>query len=361
MSHPNAISARFRPLRKRLALGAFSLAFSLVLAETACRLLVRGGSADPLAGADRPATFFSVDPEREPLANVADGEAFRIAVIGDSFTVGAAVQAADRYAAQLERMLNARAGLQPVKVRLFAHAGTCTFQQLRFLREALRWRPNLVVLGICLNDTEDPVRSDQIGEWRREMLPPPPGPRLAVVLRHSAFFSAVYRGWAAREARRGFARYYRRIYDPDYSGWGRFRVGIKKFKAACADNGVHLLAVVFPLMNDPFEKGRYRFEFAHEAIRALLASNGVACVDALEAFRGKNPLRMTAIPVLDPHPSEIAHRIIAETVLDGLVARGYLPEEYRLIERGARVILRERWERAGKLMDPLRPRDKVEE
>lgn len=202
------------------------------------------------------------------------------------------------------------------------------------------------------------MKPDQMMDWRRDMLPPPPGPRWAAVLRRSAFLSAVYRGWAMRAARRGFARYYRRIYDPDYCGWGRFRVGIKRFRSTCADNGVPLLAVILPLMNDPFDKGRYRFEFAHEAIRALLEANGVDHMDALAAFRGKNPLRMTAVPVLDPHPSEIAHRIIAETVLDGMVAHGYLPEEYRLVECGAGTILRERWERSRELMDPLRPRNK---
>lgn len=361
MSQPDAISARSRPLCKRIALGMFALALSWVLAEVACRLLARNGPADPLAGADRPTTYFHVDPERQPLVAVSDADALRIAVIGDSFTAGAGVQATDRYAAQLERMLNARAGLQPVKVKLFAHAGTSTLQQLRFLKEALRWRPNLVVLGICLNDTEDPHRSDQTGKWRREILPPPPGPRLAAVLRHSAFLAAIYRGWAVREARRGFARYYRRLYDPAYTGWIRFRVGIKKFKSVCAREEIPFLAVILPLMNDPFEKGRYRFEFAHEAIRALLESNGVACLDALEAFRGKNSLRMTAVPVLDPHPSEIAHRIIAETVLDGLVTRGYLSEEYRLVECGEGNLLHQRWKRNAELMDPLRLREKVEE
>ena len=356
MNSPVAILARHRPLRKRLALGAFSLVFSLTLAEAACRLLARNGPADPLAGMDRPATFFHVDPERQPLAAVADEEAVRIAVVGDSFTVGAGVQTGDRYAAQLERMLNARAGLKPVKVKLFAHAGTSTFQQLQLLKEALRWQPDVLVLGICLNDAEDGAKPDQIAAWRRDMLPPPPGPRLAAFLRHSAFLSAVYRGWGAREARRGFARYYRRIYNPDYSGWNRFRVAIKKFQRACADDRVPFLAVILPLMSDPFEPGRYRFEFAHAAIRGVLESNGVAHLDALAAFRGKNPLRLTAIPVIDPHPNELAHRIIAESVLDRLLALGYLAEDYRLVECGAGDVLRARWSHAGELMDPLRTR-----
>lgn len=354
MCKPNAIQVRSRPLRKRFALGAFSLAFSLALAEFACRLLIRPAPPDPMAGADRPAVFFSVDPERQPLAAVADADAFRIAVIGDSFTAGVGVQITDSYAAQLERMLNARAGLRPVKVKLFAHAGTSTFQQLRYLREALIWRPDVLVLGICLNDAENAAKPNQIEEWRRDMLPPSPGPCPAKLLRRSAFLSAVYRGWGARAAQRGFLRYYRRIYDPGYSGWTYFRVSIKKFQRVCADRHVPFLAVILPLMSDPFDKGRYRFEFAHAAIRGVLDANGVAHLDALNAFRGKNPLRMTAIPVLDPHPNEIAHRIIAETLLDGLLTCGYLPKEYRLADCKAGSGLRAQWEWAGKSMDPLR-------
>lgn len=356
MNNPAAISARTHSLRNRLLLGAFALAVSLVLAETACRLLARTGPADPLAGADRPATFYRVDAAREPLAAVADEEAFRIAIVGDSFTVGAGVQVCDRYGAQLERMLNLRAGLRPVKVKLFAHAGTSTFHQLVLLRDAQRWRPDVLVLGICLNDAEDGDKPSQIAEWRRAMLPPPPGPRLAAFLRRSAFLATVYRGWAVRAARRGFERYYRRLYDPDYSGWNRFRVALKRFKSTCAGQNVPFLAVVLPLMSDPFETGRYRFAFAHAAIRTVLESNGIAYLDAFETFRGKNPLRMTAIPVIDPHPNEIAHRIIAETVLDRLLALGYLPEEYRPGECGAGDILRARWSHAGELMDPLRTR-----
>ena len=92
-----------------------------------------------------------------------------------------------------------------------------------------------------------------------------------------------------------------------------------------------------------------------------MESNGVDYLDELEAFRRMDSRRMTAVPVLDPHPSEIAHRVIAETLLDGLVARGYLPEEYRLVECGAGNILREQWKRSGERMDPLRPQAKGSE
>ena len=52
------------------------------------------------------------------------------------------------------------------------------------------------------------------------------------------------------------------------------------------------------------------------------------------------------------HPSEIAHRLIAESILDHLLSLGYLPNEYRSVETGLRGYFNMRWNRAGQLMDP---------
>jgi lysophospholipase L1-like esterase len=340
------------PFRRKLLLGLVSLAMAVGVAEWFCRALTRGRTPDFLSSCDRPAVFYDVPEERQPLSGVRDEDAFRIAVIGDSFTVGVGVQERDTYAAQLEHMLNTHAGLRPVKVRQFAHAGTSTFQQSLFLTRARRWKPDVVILGICLNDTEDMLQHKKLRRWREEMYPPPPGPALAAVLRHSAFLTLVHRGLGDRAATRGFLRYYQRIYDPDYSGWTMFRVAIKKFKLTCEAEQIRLVPVILPLMSDPFDRGRYRFEFAHEAIGALLREQELPYLDTLERFRGKNPVRMTAVPVIDPHPSEIAHRIIAEAILDHLLAIGCLPEDYRPVERPGGEALRKRWQRISRLMTP---------
>lgn len=340
------------PFRRKLLLGLVSLAMAVGVAEWFCRALTRGRAPDFLASCDRPAVFYAVPEEWKPLSGVRDEDAFRIAVIGDSFTVGVGVQEHDNYAAQLEHMLNTHAGLRPVKVRLFAHAGTSTFQQSLFLTRARRWKPDVVILGICLNDTEDMLQYKKLRRWREEMYPPPPGPALAAVLRHSAFLTLVHRGLGDRAATRGFLRYYQRIYDPDYSGWTMFRVAIKKFKRTCEAEQIRLVPVILPLMSDPFDRGRYRFEFAHEAIGALLRDQEMPYLDTLERFRGRNPIRMMAVPVIDPHPSEIAHRIIAEAILDHLLAIGCLPEDYRPIERPGGEALRKRWQRISRLMTP---------
>ena len=340
------------PVRPKIMLGVMSFLLAFAVAEVFCRGLAKSRAVDPMAGEDRPVVYYQVDPERAPLADVADDEAFRIAIIGDSFTAGQAVQKPERYAGQLEQMLNLYRGLRPVKVGVFAKSGTSTCQQLHLLHQARMWKPDLVILGICLNDTEDVFKWQQIREWRKDMIPRRPGPFVAAILKRSAFLAFVHRWFALRAADRGYVRYYRHLYDPAYSGWRHFRIAIKQFRNTCASENVPLLAVILPLMSDPFEPGRYRFEFAHAAIRALLEELGVAHVDALEKFRGKNPVRMMAIPVIDPHPSEIAHRMIAESILDHLLSLGYLPNEYRPVETGLRGYFNMRWNRAGQLMDP---------
>lgn len=333
-------------------LGGLSFLVAFAAAEVFCRGLAKSRGTDSLAGEDRPSVYYKADPERELLAGVADEDAYRIAIIGDSFTAGQAVQKRDRYAGQLAQMLNLYRGLRPVKVAVFARSGTATCQQLQLLRQARMWKPDLVILGICLNDTEDVFKWQQIREWRMDMIPRRPGPFAAAILKRSAFLALIHRGFALRAADRGYVRYYRHLFDPTYSGWRHFRIAIKQFRNTCASENIPLLAVVLPLMSDPFDPGCYRFEFAHAAIGDLLAELGVAHVDALDKFRGKNPIRMMAIPVVDPHPNEIAHRLIAESILDHLLSLGYLPREYRPIETGLRGFFDKRWARAGQLMDP---------
>jgi hypothetical protein len=208
-------------------------------------------------------------------------------------------------------------------------------------------RSSTTFLGICLNDTEDRTNPQQIDRWRSRMtplLPPEPWRR---VLTHSRVLSCAWLGAQRLKARRGFIRYYQRLYRPDYSGWRRFSEAIDQFARQTADAGIPLVAAVLPLMSHRFEKGQYPFEYAHAAIRRELEARGIDTVDALETFRGRDPNRMMAFPRVDPHPSEIAHRLIAETLFLHLLSSGYIPGEHRLLSRDMHRILNERWRRTA--------------
>ncbi|MGQ9889988.1 MAG: SGNH/GDSL hydrolase family protein, partial [Aggregatilineales bacterium] len=78
----------------------------------------------------------------------------RVLVIGDSFTEGFGVQAADAYAAQLEALLNAD-GIS-VQVINGGVTGYGTAHALKFLaNQGVRYQPDLVIYAFFLNDVID--------------------------------------------------------------------------------------------------------------------------------------------------------------------------------------------------------------
>ncbi len=312
----------------RLALALMVVVLAGLALEIVIRLMPQAFFPDTEARSDRsPASVFPEDSRAHPWAADA-ADPLRVAVIGDSFTLGAGVQADDAYGARLERLLNLNAGVRPAAVRVFARCGTSTFQQFGLLREALAWRPHLVILGICLNDTENHANPEELTAWRLAMTPREPGPVLRQLTRRSRALAWVHRQKEFIRCRREFAAYYRRLYDPGYEGWGRSSYALELFRNDCANEGAVFAVMIFPLLSENCEKGRYRFEFAHEVLGRRLGSLGIPTLDLLEVFRGKQPVRLQAIPGVDPHPSEIAHRLAAETLFAWLLHRQLIPSEY---------------------------------
>jgi hypothetical protein len=77
----------------------------------------------------------------------------RIAVLGDSFTFGVGTEFTDTYSKRLEAQLNRSSG--PFEVINFGVGGYNTVLELATWREqAARFKPDLVILGYVLNDTE---------------------------------------------------------------------------------------------------------------------------------------------------------------------------------------------------------------
>lgn len=310
----------------RMGLAVVTLVLALGAIEVALRVApIR--ETDPAA--DRSHCYYRVAPERTHPWSAGATNVLRIAVIGDSFTHGVGVQQDERYGAQMERMLNLNAGVRPVEVKVLANPGTSTFQQVPILHKALEYRPQVVILGICLNDAEDWTNPKQMNEWLQKWIflaSSTPGPRWQTVLNHSRLASRIFQAMLAARSQSGARAYYRRLYDPRYSGLERMSGAIRDFRDACASNGVAFVPVVFPLLSSDLTPGRYPFQFAHDRVREIMATNHVEYLDLLPAFLGTSSQRMQAVPGIDPHPSEIAHRVAAETIVWELVRRKLIDE-----------------------------------
>jgi len=325
----------------RLLLAAFSVLSVLVVMELLLRLFPPPQGPSPLG--DRSSIYYLPDDEcRHPWSN-GKTNSLRIAVIGDSFAAGAGVQWDDRYAERLERLLNMKTGMPPVEVHLHAKHGTSTFQQVALLDEALKWKPNIVILGICLNDMEDWAKPEELKLLRRRFLSDPPK-----ALRHSRALGWIYLKLMWAECGRMEHRYFRRLYDPSYSGFKRFSEAISIMNDKCAKADATFIPVIFPLLADTesFRKGRYVFEYAHAAIGRRCDELKIRYLDLLPAFHEAAPDRLTVISQFDPHPNEIAHRMAAETILTFLLDTGLIPPGYKPTERASAMEQRRKWQEA---------------
>jgi hypothetical protein len=333
---------------KKIALAVVASLGVLTVLEIGLRLVPPKALHDPLA--DRSTLFYEIQPARRHPWTAGASNVLRIAVVGDSFTRGCGVQIDDRYGAHLERMLNLNTGLPPAEVLVYDEPGTSTFQQLPLVRRALAEKPRVLVLGICLNDTEDWANPRELHRWREDQTPHPPAPWLAPALRVSRTLAFLYNRAEGARAYRGYLRYYRRLFDPDYKGMMRFREALRIVRDECRTNGVVFVPMVFPLLSDEFAEGRYPFGYAHESIHRIWKDLDLTGLDLLPQFQGTSPERVQVIPGLDPHPDEIAHRMAAEALLEFLLRQGLVDGGYRPVERPSEAPLRANWERVRTLM-----------
>ena len=120
----------------------------------------RPGITRTLARAGRPNEVISINrhghhdtdyPVEKP-----PGE-FRALMIGDSITMGDQLPYRETFSAQLEDLLaegtGASASIQVINAGVHGYA---TYQELHVLQESMRFGPDFVAVGFCMNDLTDP-------------------------------------------------------------------------------------------------------------------------------------------------------------------------------------------------------------
>lgn len=326
-------------MRSALQAGAlivFGLAIALLLLEGAFRFAGVGGPAELRPTFDRPDTGYPPHPDRRHPWSGVDGELLRVAVIGDSFTTGFGNQWHDSYPRRLEQLLNLNADAVPAEVRVWAKNGTNTSQQLAFLEEVLEYGPDLMILGIFLNDVED--RGDpRVRKFLEDMQPRAPTGWKGSILRSSRALAWIHLRLDSMRCYREALAFQEYCLQPGYPGFKRFRRAIRRFAAVAGREDIDLVAVIWPSMGG---LGRaYPHLPAHLRIRSVLRRAKVPYLELLGAFENKSSLRMALYPDIDNHASELAHRIGATAIFEFLLAGGHIdpsyePRRYRIGGRG---------------------------
>lgn len=226
----------------------------------------------------------------------------RIVMLGDSFTVGWGVAAADTSSKRLERLF-AQDGTKAEVINTGVGNWNTVQEVEYFLTEGFKYRPDVVVLNFVFNDAE-PVPSGR-----------PPG----FLMRHcySCIFvigrvDALMRELAYRQ---DWAAYYLGLFDHGKApGWLDAKAYLRKLADYCSSHGIKLLVASFPELHDV---QHYRLQEITDLIKQAADENGVAFIDLLDSVKNQDSSSLWITPS-DPHPSSLADKFFADALYQKL-------------------------------------------
>ena len=254
---------------------------------------------------------------------------FRILVLGDSFSEGTSVDFEDTYPKRLERYLNYSGNKNGViyQVINLSKGGRSTPLEAKLIKRYVRYfNPDMVMLGYCLNDAEDSDNAASLLHLREECyyyhFQKPDGWG-GFLYNHSAVARLIFRRIFAYNSHRGYKRYYQKLYESNYSGWQKCQEALSELGNFSRSSNMPLVVLIFPLFS--FDIGDdYPFADIHASIRNVLKKAGLPCIDLLSHYKNIDHIQLEVYPEVDPHPSEIAHRIAAEVIFKRMAKRGML-------------------------------------
>jgi lysophospholipase L1-like esterase len=250
-------------------------------------------------------------PER-PFKKLAG--TFRVVVLGDSFAMGAGVPAEDTYAALIEKRLEL---LQPgfvYEVVNSALSGLNSVQAIgRYEKLGLRYEPDLAIYGYTLNDiegpsyvhsavpTQDPYRlsTSPFELWRLV------GPG-AVALREAV--------WPPRGS---YVYELRRNYFDNPAAWADLMSAFDKL--ATLDDSRHICTVIFIHSQLNSLNALHPFARMYEKVAQASRTHGFFPIQSFSNLRGRKDTELW-VNAFDSHPNALAHRLFADSLLDGLAA-----------------------------------------
>lgn len=245
---------------------------------------------------------------------------FRIAVSGDSVTMGAGVVEKETYPAQLEKSLNEQGGPITYEVLNLGIAGLNAPAIVdRLENVGLPYDPDLVLYGYTLNDLEGPAyRSSQTARTNIHALDAreshrPGGLRVASFLRSR--LRSLRELLAPPEG--SYVAELSDNYFHNPAAWATVEQSFDRLAAIGRERGVCVLVVQHTSLW--FLHRLHPFRRHHAAVSRAAAARGLHVKETLDYFLGEDALSLW-VNVINPHPNGRAHAILARATLDALRA-----------------------------------------
>jgi len=226
----------------------------------------------------------------------------RIAMLGDSLTVGWGVPFDAMFSKRIER-LYAAAGIDAEAVNLGVGNYNTVQEVQAFLTKGHRYKPDVVVLNYFVNDAE--------------VLTPTSPPSALMQVCYACVFIAGRSDALTRQffGRMDWAQYYLSLYGDGVSpGWRNARDAISQLADYARENRITLLVASLPELHDV---RNYRLQRITDLVRQAAEEKGVAFVDVLPYLKDQQSSKLWVTPP-DPHPNAFANELIAQGLFDAL-------------------------------------------
>jgi lysophospholipase L1-like esterase len=244
-------------------------------------------------------------------------------VIGDSFTFGKGVNLEETYAKQLERLL--RDANFSCEVMNCGVIGYVMWQNLEVLkRKALSYQPDLVILGVFLNDIgrsippyKDP--SDWKGSNPFEKRTPGVTDRFYTL---NSLKNWIEERKKSIKPEGKTSTWYKIMYGKmETRVYSEFVDAMNEFVYTAKSAGSKVLVVMIPDAAQLHDRDRQSINrFVSDTCRRI----GVPFVDTTPRFEQVEDPRPLYLFPLDPHTSPEGHRLIAETIAEQIEKLGLL-------------------------------------
>ncbi|MFH1510422.1 MAG: SGNH/GDSL hydrolase family protein [Candidatus Woesearchaeota archaeon] len=246
---------------------------------------------------------------------VPDNDNYRIAVIGDSVTMGGGLNLSQTYIPKLEQLIETRFH-KDIRIMNFANGGTSTYQHLEILeRFVLPNTPDLVILQMNENDYQ--IRED--------------------ITRNTAALDRVRRLLLSKKdlSLPRWLNYKIQLYQYDVYISNMNNTVMTSNVLSPLNKFVHLLQeedIPFILFRVPCP-GDFKEYIYFDSVEKYIKDEGYPYFDLMGTTFGQldpHAAYMSVSPdgkVLDSHPLEIGHDIIAQQLFTLIVQGGYIKED----------------------------------
>ncbi len=254
-------------------------------------------------------------------------ETYRTAILGDSFTFGEGVYFEDTYSEKLAQILQNESFFKnrQIEVLNLGVGGYNTTQEAALLDEFVsQLKPDLVILGLTLNDAEPylftPQGPDGLLRRPREKEAPEEialFQRPPTWMRISRFARLL---WQKREnalISQQTVRYYRSLFKEDSPGWQAMQKALEEISLWSKSHQTPVFVLIFPLLYNLKED--YPFTKIHTQVAQTLQKFSLPCVNLLPDLTKYEDATLWVHPT-DQHPNEIVHQIAAQKLAEKILA-----------------------------------------